>query len=653
MPKPLTDASPAPVAFSYIRFSHPDQAKGDSLRRQTDAAQDWCRRHGARLDIATTFRDLGKSAFLGKHRKNPDRHALAAFLKLVEAGKVPRGSFLIIENLDRLSREHIRPALTLLLDLIEAGIRVIQLKPVEQVFDEDVEPMQLMMAIMELSRGHSESAIKSERVGSAWARKKREARESGSVVTHRLPAWVQEVGGKLQLIPVRAAAVKRIFHLAANGYGHAAIVKRFMKDKVPVVGNGGSYDMVYDESLGRLMRKHVPGKNNWVRSYVANILKDRRAVGEFRPRKRDGTPDGSPIANYFPAVVTEQEWLAARAAAAQRRTTREQNGRFPKRPAEGGHGPRRPLAFAGRPSKHGINVFAGLLRNSRDGSSYYCATRVDGHKPGRRGTTQRVLINTNAAEGRTECWSFPYGTFERALLSMLWEVNPQEVLGHEDGPEEAAVLAGELGRVRAKAAELEAELLNGDVAALAKVLRELQDQEAVLEGKLAEARQKAVAPLSGGWLEASTLMAALDSAPDPEEAQLRLRALLRRVIDSIWMVVMNRGRDRLAAVQLFFKGGGTRFYQILHRPPKGNKAVRQPGRWWASSGRCGSIDLREPEAVAVALEMLPTFAPDQLEAQGEWDRAGDLRRSGIIGQPDDPGWMGVPLGRPRRKRVRP
>ena len=44
---------------------------------------------------------------------------------MVEQGKIPRGSYLIIENLDRLTREHIRPALTLLLNLIEHGIRVV------------------------------------------------------------------------------------------------------------------------------------------------------------------------------------------------------------------------------------------------------------------------------------------------------------------------------------------------------------------------------------------------------------------------------------------------------------------------------------------------------------------------------------------------
>src|SRR3954452_6001777 len=83
--------STSPVAYSYVRFSTAEQAKGDSLRRQAEAAADWCKRHGARLDTSLTLRDLGKSAYLGEHRKNPDRYALAAFLKLVQDGRIPRG----------------------------------------------------------------------------------------------------------------------------------------------------------------------------------------------------------------------------------------------------------------------------------------------------------------------------------------------------------------------------------------------------------------------------------------------------------------------------------------------------------------------------------------------------------------------------------
>ena len=44
-----TDATEALIAargkaFSYIRFSSPEQAKGDSFRRQTDAAEEWARK---------------------------------------------------------------------------------------------------------------------------------------------------------------------------------------------------------------------------------------------------------------------------------------------------------------------------------------------------------------------------------------------------------------------------------------------------------------------------------------------------------------------------------------------------------------------------------------------------------------------------------
>src|SRR5687768_3108579 len=111
---------PSPIAFSYLRFSSPGQADGDSVRRQTDLRDNWLKRHpNARLDTSLTLADKGVSGFTGAHRKNPDRHALAAFLKLVEQGRVPRGSYLIVENLDRLSREDIQPALMLFLGLLQ------------------------------------------------------------------------------------------------------------------------------------------------------------------------------------------------------------------------------------------------------------------------------------------------------------------------------------------------------------------------------------------------------------------------------------------------------------------------------------------------------------------------------------------------------
>src|SRR5262249_39104224 len=150
------------------------------------------------------------------------------FLKRVEAGDVQRGSYLLIENLDRLSREDEVPACHLLTSILLAGVQVVQLSPYEMLLTEKSNGWELMRAVMELSRGHGESQIRWEGGGRAGREKRAAAREGRpqphrredrvggtSVLTHTLPAWVEERGGKLVLIPQKAAVVKRIFRLAA------------------------------------------------------------------------------------------------------------------------------------------------------------------------------------------------------------------------------------------------------------------------------------------------------------------------------------------------------------------------------------------------------------------------------------------------------
>jgi hypothetical protein len=90
-------------AYVYSRFSSTEQRKGDSLRRQTERAAAWCEGKGIALDETIAYSDLGVSGFRGKNRSEG---ALSLFLRACEQGRVKRGSFLILENLDRLSREH-------------------------------------------------------------------------------------------------------------------------------------------------------------------------------------------------------------------------------------------------------------------------------------------------------------------------------------------------------------------------------------------------------------------------------------------------------------------------------------------------------------------------------------------------------------------
>jgi DNA invertase Pin-like site-specific DNA recombinase len=576
----------AALAYSYVRFSSPEQAKGDSLRRQTEAAADWCRRNNVTLDTSTTLHDLGRSAFLGEHRKNPDRNALAAFLKLVEDGKVPRGSYLIVESLDRLSREHAQAALVLLLQLTQAGVRVVQLIPVVTIFDDKSEGMMLMMAIMELSRGHSESKVKSERIGAAWADKKARARE-GHVMSLRLPAWVRERDGKLELIPKAGDAVRRVYELARSGYGHQAIAKKLTDDKVPPITKNGI----------------------WIRSYVAGILADRRAVGELQPRKRNGSLDGDPIPNYYPAVVTEQDWLAARSGASSRR---------------------RPGTTKAPPNGSIHNLFSGLITDARSGGSYYAVQRCDNRYPPKSGAGDwpRVLINTKSVEGLVPCVSFPVEPFERGLLSRIRSINPQELLGAASQPSDATALAAEYELVIADIAKIEAELDRDgadDIPSAVRVLAKKEARKKELADKLAVARAAEATPVSAAWGEFQSLYDVAQNAPDRDDARTRLRSALRRIVSRVWLLAVPCGRTRLAAVRVQFAGcDDVRDYFIHFTPPRDNGRASAPASLKVASfdkranlvGDDGksiqspSLDIREPQQAAQLATVLERYKGD-------------------------------------------
>ena len=550
--------STPPVAYSYIRFSSLEQRKGDSRRRQTEGAADWCKRNNVTLDTSKTLYAEGDSAFTGKHRINPDRHALAGFLKLVEAGKVPRGSYLVIENLDRLSREHIQPALLLALNLLQAGVRIVQLKPAEMVFDDKSDTLPVMMMMMELSRGHGESAMKSERVGAAWAEKKLAARERRDQpprkkdkrvtqsLTDRLPGWVEERNGKLQPIPAAAAVVRQIFQMATSGYGAPSIIKKLTDDGVP--------------SIGRTPR--------WTRAYIGTILNGRRVLGEYQPRDRDGKPVGDPVADYYPAVVSEDEWLQARAAVQQRRR------------------------FRGRKGDAQVNIFAGLLKHARDGDAYILSTRLS-RSSGKKFST---LVNTQGEQGTTRQYSLPYAVFEGGVLSRLREIDPRELLDDDHPPDETATLAGELVGVEAELTDAAAFMqAHGFSLTIGKRIADLETRKRELAERVAEARTAAAHPLSESWGECQSLVDTLAAAADPHDARLRLRTALRQIVVGARLLIVPRKQDRLAAVQFDFSGGKRRSYLLLYRPT----SRLRPAEWWARSlstvVQADDLDLRNPE----------------------------------------------------------
>lgn len=323
---------PRGVAYSYVRFSTVKQELGDSLRRQVEACETYCREHNLELH-PVSYRDLGVSAF---KRKNLEKGALAAFIDAVKTGKVAKGSYLVIEQFDRMSRAQTSTALQLLLNLINAGIKVVTLDD-KMVWDSDSingthGTGNLVMAIVYMSRANNESQAKADRLSSIWANKKKEAAlgTARRIVTSECPRWLAPNDDKTGFIVLedRVESIKKVFDMRINGHGVTAIVSKANEEQWPCPGKPPVRKS--GESLEDYNLRTRDGRVIWHTSNVGRILHNRALLGEYQPFINDPEddnkriPSGDPIQGYYPAVLDEVTFLRAQAKA-------NRDGRFPGR----------------------------------------------------------------------------------------------------------------------------------------------------------------------------------------------------------------------------------------------------------------------------------------------------------------------------------
>ena len=274
-----------PKAFSYLRFSTPEQHKGDSFRRQTEAAAKYALANNLVLDDRS-FEDMGVSAFRGN---NAETGRLGEFREAVEYGEVPKGSYLLIESLDRLSRAKARKAVRLLEDICEAGVKVVTLAD-RKVYDEqslDEDPLAFMYAFLVAMRAHEESEIKSQRLKAAWKNKRLNA--SIKPLTSRCPAWLKldKDVGKFEVIPDKAVIIREIFDLTLNGIGQHKIAETLNQRGVDTFGRAAF----------------------WQRSYIKKVIENPAVIGTYIPNvmqhidgKKTKIPQ-EPIRNYYPQII--------------------------------------------------------------------------------------------------------------------------------------------------------------------------------------------------------------------------------------------------------------------------------------------------------------------------------------------------------------
>lgn len=315
-----TIAAPAAQrVYSYMRFSTPEQAMGDSERRQYDGAKRWAEHRGFVLDDSLRMQDKGLSGFHGAHRKDG---APGKFLACVEAGDVPHGSILLVENIDRLSREGVATTLqTIIFKLWDHGITLATLSPEEMYEPRSGNDPKFLGLFLFMQRAHDESKRKSERIGAARERAREQAREQGRVLTAMCPAWLRPKPDRsgFEVIDEAAQAIRMIFDLAASGWSTRRIEKE-MNTNGPWVPE---------------KRRKTPLRTGigWRTSYIKKILHNRAVIGEYQPHVVTGgrggarTPVGQPIEGYYPAVVPPDLYFAVQQRLTGNKRTGGRTGR--------------------------------------------------------------------------------------------------------------------------------------------------------------------------------------------------------------------------------------------------------------------------------------------------------------------------------------
>jgi DNA invertase Pin-like site-specific DNA recombinase len=295
----MTTEAKQPKAYSYLRFSTPEQMQGDSFRRQTEAAKDYAVRHGLVLDQELTFQDLGVSGFSGRNAK---RGSLADFRLAVQTGVIAAGSYLLVEGFDRLSRMDPWEAFPIFQEIVNGGITIVTLQD-GKVWDRPslrANPYRIFESLFVMVRANEESATKSRRLTAVYENKRKTAAAqgpNGKPFTRRLPAWLTwNVDGKrFELVPDRAELLRAIFNKAHQGWSRHRITKWLNEQGVPTWG---------------IDKRKAP---HWHSSYIQKLLTSPSVVGVFTPHRKIEDENGvrrrkaqDPIERYFPAAVPRE-----------------------------------------------------------------------------------------------------------------------------------------------------------------------------------------------------------------------------------------------------------------------------------------------------------------------------------------------------------
>jgi len=361
------------VVYLYSRCSSIAQADtGESIHRQVEQTTTWVTRNYPNYEISTkSFILAAVSGYSGASV------GLGGFFKSCESGEIVYGkSVIAFEALDRLGRLEPSKMRYILDKLKNYGVDIIVAKlSICFKYDEEFSLSSDLLITAGIHLANMESKQKSERIKHTFATRRELSRQGNFKRTSVAPSWLllNEDRTEFKLIPERAALIRRIYDMKLQqNLGADAISRIFTRENIPTFGKAKA----------------------WSRTVLRKYLTNPVVIGRFQPQtvtkvdgKRVYTDEGSPIENYYPAVITEETFLATQAT-------------FKK-------------AVAGRKGNF-TNLFSGLTKCPKCGGTM-------GVTQGRRKNGVKIYLKCNKAALTKYCdfTQVEYAQIESTLVSVL------------------------------------------------------------------------------------------------------------------------------------------------------------------------------------------------------------------------------------------
>lgn len=366
-------------AISYVRMSTDQQLKGHSLKRQTEATLKYAEANN--LHLIENLQDIGLSAYKGH---NLSTGKLGLFISDLRAGKIEKGLVLIVESLDRISREKPTKSFALFSEILNHGVEIHTLINNKILTSDSVNnnPGDLFMTLGSLMTAYEESNKKASRGKSNWDKKRQDAKNSKKPLTKQSPGWldIQETNhNSFKFVLNREAkAIKKIFEMCINNDLGSYAITKFL-----------------NQNIDTYPREKNNENKFWGMSYVKKILSNPSAYGALVLRHSDNIADNEIVADYFPAVISESEYTIAQ------------------------------LKIKGRTNKQGRHgsSFPNLFQNVL--ICGYCKAPL---KFLNKGTKEKSLLRCfNAIESRgCKAPSWVYKDFEQSFLKVVKEIPIQD-----------------------------------------------------------------------------------------------------------------------------------------------------------------------------------------------------------------------------------